>query len=123
MTRSSMRSRTTRLATARLELRDDRRLTRALPLAAVTVLAILSILIGSQVYVDGRESGTEQAGLRRENATLRADLARARAELGLERSTHAALVRQVAELNEEKTQLESRLEFFNAQSGRTGRAP
>jgi hypothetical protein len=94
-----------------------------MPLAVAAVLVILSILIGSQAYVDGRESGTEQAGLRRENATLRADLARARTELGLERSTRAALVRQVAELNEEKTQLESRLEFFNAQSGRTGRAP
>ena len=122
MTRSSVSSRTTRLATARLEFRDDRRLTKGLLLVIVTALAILAILIGKQLYVDGRESGGQQAGLQRENAGLRADLARARAELGLERSTRAALVRQVAELNEEKSQLEGRLEFFNAQSGRTGRA-
>ncbi len=121
MTLPSRRSRTTRLATARLEFHNDRRLTKALLLATATALAILLILIGRQLYVDSRESEDEQAGLRLENATLRADLARARTELSLEHSTRAALVRQVAELNEEKTQLASRLEFFNAQSARTGR--
>lgn len=122
MTRSSGHARTTRLATARLEFRDDRRFTRILLLAAVTALTILLALIGRQLYVDSRDSGDQLAGLKRENATLRADLARARTELNLERSTRAALVRQVATLSEEKTQLARRLDFIDAQTGRSKKA-
>jgi hypothetical protein len=69
--------------------------------------------------VGNRESGDQLAGLKRENATLRADLAHATTELNLERSTRAALVRQVAALNEEKTQLARRLDFIEAQTGRS----
>lgn len=121
MTRPRSKSRTTRLATARLELRNDRRLTRVLQLAAVTGLVVLLLLLGGQRFLDSRRSDGQLAGLRQANATLQADLARARTELKLERSTRAALARQVADLNEEKIQLESRLDFIDAQSGRTGR--
>lgn len=121
MTRAGNNARTTRLATARLEFRDDRRFTKVLLLAAVTALTFLLVLIGRQVYVDSRESGDQLAGLKRENATLRADLGRATTELTLERSTRAALVRQVAALNEEKTQLARRLDFIEAQTGRSGK--
>jgi cell division protein FtsB len=86
-------------------------------LAAVMALTILLALIGRQLYVDSRDSGDQLAGLKRENATLRADLARARTELNLERSTRAALVRQVAALSEEKSQLARRLDFIDAQTG------
>ncbi len=122
MTRPRSKSRTTRLATARLELRNDRRLTRVLQLAAVTGLVVLLLLLGGQRFLDSRRSDGQLAGLKQANATLQADLARARTELKLERSTRAALARQVADLNEEKIQLESRLDFIDAQSGRTGRA-
>lgn len=122
MTQPRSKSRTTRLATARLELRNDRRLTRVLQLAAVTGLVVLLLLLGGQRFLDSRRSDGQLAGLRQANATLQADLARARTELKLERSTRAALARQVADLNEEKIQLESRLDFIDAQSGRTGRA-
>lgn len=122
MTRPRSKSRTTRLATARLELRNDRRLTRVLQLAAVTGLVVLLLLLGGQRFLDSRRSDGQLAGLKQANAALQADLARARTELKLERSTRAALARQVADLNEEKIQLESRLDFIDAQSGRTGRA-
>ncbi len=122
MTRPRSKSRTTRLATARLEFRNDRRLSRVLQLAAVTALVVLLLLLGGQRFLDSRQSDGQLAGLRQANATLQADLARARTELKLERSTRAALARQVADLNEENNQLESRLDFIDAQSGRTGRA-
>jgi hypothetical protein len=59
--------------------------------------------------------------MQRENATLRADLARVRTELELERSAHAAVAGQVAELNERAGQLKAQVDFFNTQSGRSGK--
>jgi uncharacterized small protein (DUF1192 family) len=108
---------TRKLATARLEFSSDRRFKRALQLVAVTVLVLLSILIGWQLRASSDGSGADLARLRQQNAALQADVARARIELQLERSTRAALARQVAELNERTSALQSRLEFFNAQSG------
>jgi hypothetical protein len=119
--RSSNVSPTLKLASARLEFRNDRRLTEALHLAAVAALIFLFIMIGWRLYLDGQVSGGELSKLKQQNAALRADHSRALLELELERSTRAALARQVAELNEEAHKLESRLEFFNAQSGRPGK--
>jgi cell division protein FtsB len=118
--RSTAATPTLKLATARLEFSSDRRFAKALHLAAVTALISLIFMIGRQLYADSQASDAVLAGLRQQNATLRADLSRALVELELERSTRAALARQVAELNEETNELESRLDFFNAQSGRAG---
>jgi chromosome segregation ATPase len=114
-------TRTLKLASARLEFRSDRRLTEALHIAAVAALIFLFIMIGQRLYVDSHASGAELTELKQQNAALRTDLSRALIELELERSTRAALARQVAELNEDTNELESRLEFFNAQSGRPGK--
>ena len=111
---------TMRIATARLEFSRDRRFDRALQVTAVTALVVLVVLIGRHLHAETRAADASVSELRRENETLRSDLARARTELELERATRAALTRQVAALNEETTELERRLGFFNAQS--SGRA-
>lgn len=120
--RSTLSIPTLKLTSARLEFRSDRRLTEALHAVAVAALVLLVILIGRQLYVDSRASGDVLNGLQQQNAALRTDLARARVELELERSTRAALARQVAQLNEETSELKSRLDFFNAQTGRPDKA-
>lgn len=117
---AATRTPTLKLAAARLEFSRDRRFTNALHLAAVTSLLLLFIMIGWRLHADSRASATVLAVLRQQNTAFRADLARALVELELERSTRAALARQVAELNEESRELKSRLDFFNAQSGRPG---
>lgn len=122
MTRSTVTTPTLKLADARLEFRSDRRLKEALHLAAVAALIFLFIMTGRRLYVDSQASGAELAVLKQRNAALRADLSRALIELELERSTRAALARQVADLNEETSELKSRLGFFDAQSGRPGKA-
>ena len=119
--RSKQGTPTLKLASARLEFRSDRRLTEALHLAAVAALIFLFLMIGRRLYVASQTSGAELTELRQQNAALLAERSRALIELELERSTRAALARQVAELNEETRELEGRLEFFNAQSGRPGK--
>ena len=118
MRRINIATSTRNLATARLEFRRDRRFTQAVQLVAVAALLILSILIGRQLHADSDGAGAALAALRQQNAALRADITRTRTELELERSTRAALACQVAELNQKSVALQSRLEFFNAQSGR-----
>lgn len=115
---STVTTPTLKIATARLEFSRDRRLTQALHAIAVMALLALVALVGRQLHADAQASSALVEGVQQENAALRADLSRARIELELERSTRAALERQVAELNEETSALKSRLEFFNAQSGR-----
>jgi septal ring factor EnvC (AmiA/AmiB activator) len=115
------RTPTRKLATARLEFSGDRRIVTMLHLTAATALIILVIAIGRQLYAD-MHAPDSLAGLRQQNAALRADLARVKTELELERSTRAALTAQVAQLNVEASELKSRLDFFNAQSGRSGGA-
>ncbi len=120
--RSTVTTPTLKLATARLEFRSDRRLKEVLHLAAVSALIFLFIMFGRRLYVDSEAFGAELTALKQQNAALRADLSRALMELELERSTRAALARQVAILNEETSALQSRLDFFDAQSGRPGSA-
>jgi hypothetical protein len=108
---------TLKLAAARLEFSRDRRFRNTLHLVAVAALVFIAVTIAWRLQADSRSSAVVLAGLRQHNAALRADLSRARVELELERSTRAALARQVAELNEESAELKSRLDFFNAQSG------
>jgi hypothetical protein len=120
--RSTRNTPTLKLAAARLEFSSDRRFTRTLHVVAVAALVLLVVLIGRQLHADSQVSGAELAGLRQQNAALRADLARALIELEMEGATRAALARQVAELNKETSELKSRLDFFNAQSGRAGKS-
>jgi len=115
---STVTTRTLKIATARLEFSRDRRLTQALHAVVVVALVTLVALVGRQLHADAQTSSAVVERAQRENATLRVDLSRVRTELELERSTRAALERQVAQLNEETNALRSRLEFFNAQSGR-----
>jgi hypothetical protein len=119
--RSNQGTPTLKLASARLEFRSDRRLAEALHLAAVAALIFLFLMIGRWLYVASQASGAELTELRQQNAALLAERSRALIELELERSTRAALARQVAELNEETRELEGRLEFFSTQSGRPGK--
>ena len=112
--------RTRKLATTRLVLGGDPRIVTVLHLTASTALIILVIAIGRQLYADSR-APTSLAGLQQQNVALRANLARVKTELELERSTRAALARQVAQLSEETNELKSQLDFFNAQSGRAAR--
>ena len=119
---ATTRTPTFKLAAARLEFSRDRRFKNALHLAAVAALVFLFITAGWRLLAASRSSATVLAELRQQNAALRADLSRAQVELELERSTRAALARQVAELNDESGELKSRLEFFNVQSGRPGKA-
>ncbi|HET7201944.1 MAG TPA: hypothetical protein VFI92_01120 [Steroidobacteraceae bacterium] len=118
---STITTPTLKIATARLEFSRDRRLAQTLHAVAVAALVALVALVGRQLHADAQASSAVVEGVQRQNAELRADLSRARIELELERSTRAALERQVAELNEETSALKSRLEFFNAQSGRQAR--
>jgi hypothetical protein len=115
---AATRTPTFKLAAARLEFSRDRRFKNALHMAAVATLVFVFLTAGWRLLADSRSSATVLAELRQQNAALRADLSRAVVELELERSTRAALARQVAELNEESRELKSRLDFFNAQSGR-----
>jgi hypothetical protein len=120
--RSTVRTPTLKLATARLEFSSDRRVMVALNVVAVTALVCLVVMIGSRLYADSEAPAAALAALRRQDVALQAELSRARIELELERSTRTALARQVTELTEETSELKSRLDFFNAQSGRPDRA-
>ena len=119
---STVTTPTLRIATARLEFSRDRRLTQVLHVVAVVALVTLVVMVGRQLHADAQASSAVVERTQGENAALRADLSRARTELELERSTRAALERQVAELDEETRTLKSRLEFFNAQSERLAQA-
>ena len=117
--RSTSTTETLRIATARLEFSSRRRLTQALHVAAVAALVCLVIVIGRHLLADSAAAQAALDDLTRQNATLQADLARARTELELERSTREALARQVAEMNAETNELQSRLAFFSSQNDRT----
>jgi hypothetical protein len=112
---------TLKLATARLEFTDDRRLTRGLLVVAVAALVYLVYAITVDLQADERAAAATMQRLQRENVALQADLARTRTELELERSTRAALARQVAQLNQQTSDLRARVDFFSAQSSRAPR--
>lgn len=120
--RSPTNAQTLKLATARLEFNSDRRLREVLHVVAVVALVVLVVMIGRELHSDIEAATSVRADRAREHAALRAELERARMELRLEHSTRTALERQVAELGKETSDLRSRLEFFNAQSGRSGQA-
>jgi hypothetical protein len=107
------------LATSRLEIISDRKARIALRAVLVAVLVSLAALAGLRLYADAPGPAARVSALQQENASLGEELARLRAELVFERATRVALEQQVTELNERSSELESQLNFFNAQSGRT----
>ena len=112
------RSRTRKLAAARLEFRSDRHLRSALQAVALAGLIVAVLAAAAWYYGAGSVPAARLAALERENAALRAELARARTDLEFERSTRAALTGQVAELSQRAGELKSQVDFFNSQSGR-----
>ena len=117
--RPAASTQTLRIATARLEFSSRRRLAQALHAVTVAALLGLVIVIARHLLADSLATQAALEDLTRQNATLQADLARARTELELERSTREALTRQVTEMNAETNELQSRLAFFNSQTGQS----
>jgi len=115
-------NRTRRLATAELEFSADRRLRNALHAVTVAGLIVAALAVAAWLYSSGRVPAARLAELERENASLKAELARARTDLEFERSTRTALTAQVAELSQRAGDLKSQVEFFNAQSRRGNKA-
>lgn len=106
------------LATSRLEIISDRKARIALRTVLVAVLVSLGALAGLRLYAEASGPAAQVSALQQENASLGEELARLRAELVLEQATRVALEQQVTDLNERASELESQLNFFNAQSGR-----
>ncbi len=106
------------LATSRLEIISDRKARIALRTILVAVLVSLGALAGLRLYADASGPAARVSALQQENALLGDELARLRAELVLEQATRVALEQQVTDLNERVGELDSQLNFFNAQSGR-----
>ena len=115
---STIRTQTLKISTARLEFSRDRRLATTLRYAAVSVSMLVLGAVGSTLYAAGRLPATTAAALSKENAALRANLERLTTELAVERSTRAALAREVAQMNEQATALENQLAFLKQQNGR-----
>ena len=106
------------LATSRLEIISDRKARIALRTVLVAVLVSLGALAGLRLYADASGPAARVSALQQENALLGDELARLRAELVLEQATRVALEQQVTDLNERVGELDSQLNFFNAQNGR-----
>jgi cell division protein FtsB len=113
---------TRHLTSARLEVVADARARRVLRSILVAVLVALAVVAAARLLADGAAVTRQRSDLQRENSGLRAEVARLSAELEIERATHAALDQQVGVLNQQVSELESRLAFVNAQRNR-GRAP
>lgn len=110
------------LTSARLEVVSNARARRVLRSILVAVLIALSVVAAARLLADGAAATQQRTRLQQENSGLRTEIARLSAELEIERATHAALDQQVGLLNQQVTELESRLAFVNAQRNR-GRAP
>lgn len=111
-------SRTRKMAAARLEFSSERRLRDAVRSLALAGLIVAVLAVVAWQYGAGSVPAARLSALERENAALRAELARARTELEFERSTRAALTGQVADLSQRAGELRNQVDFFNAQSGR-----
>ena len=113
---------TRHLTSARLEVVSNARARRVLRSILVAVLIALAVVAAVRLVDDGAAATQQRTRLQQENSGLRAEVARLSAELEIERATHAALDQQVGVLNQQVTELESRLAFVNAQRNR-GREP
>jgi hypothetical protein len=119
---------------ARLGPYDTQQLTRAsLELSArrhgrVSVLAGIAVALGIGALLlaprlDAPRDGGRSATLARQNAALRADLGRLRAELELERAARGQLEAQVAGLGGELAEANQKLDFLAARGVRAPDRP
>lgn len=113
---------TRKLSGANYELTSHRGVTNALLVAGLLLMVLALAGAGLQLFAPVIVPGTALGELRRENSRLREDAERARIELKFERATRAELERQLAELNEQVTRLETQLAFFNTHSGKARKA-
>jgi uncharacterized small protein (DUF1192 family) len=114
--RSFAGSATTRhLSSARLELSSTRRLRTGLHVTVLVVLLALSGMLALRLYTDGGTPTQQVRDLEARNAALKAEVARLRTELAMERATRSSLDRQVAALNERIAEQRSQIDFLNAQ--------
>jgi cell division protein FtsB len=107
------------LTSARLEVVSNARARHVLRSILVAVLIALAAVAAARLLADGTAATQQRTHLQKENAGLRAEVARLSAELEIERATHAALDQQVGALNQQVTELESRLAFVNTQRSRS----
>jgi septal ring factor EnvC (AmiA/AmiB activator) len=112
MTASSTRM----LASAQLEFASEHRLRVVLKVAALAALVAVALAALAQFGIARPPAGAGR--LEQQNAALRAEIATLRAELEIERATRSALDQQVRELSTEAGDLRSQLEFITAQSSR-----
>lgn len=108
-----------RLTSARLEVVSDQRARRVLQVFAVVALVAIAGFEGARLMNDGSSAAGRRDELERSSAALRSQVAGLQAELQLERATHAALDRQVADLGRQVAELERQLAFVSAQKKRT----
>lgn len=113
---------TRKLSGANYELTSRRGVTNALLVAGLLLMVLALAGAGLQLFAPVIVPGTALGELRRENSQLREVAERARIELKVERATRAELERQLADLNDQVTRLETQLEFFNAHSGKQRKA-
>ncbi len=109
---------TRQLASARFELASDLRARTIMRTSLVSVLVVLAVIEGMNLYAGGAATLVVRSRLQQENSGLRTDVARMQTELQLERATNAALDRQVAELSHQVADLERQIAFINAQRTR-----
>ena len=93
-----------------------RRLRRGRVLVMALLILGLGVPMGAGISYLLLQPAVQQraAETGRENAALRADLERAKLELGMEQATREELERQLADLNARLKALETELEFFRS---------
>lgn len=104
------------LASGRLEFPSGHRLHFVLKVAAL--VALVAVTLAALAHFESVRPSPPTTQLERQNAALRAEVARVRAELEIERSSRSALDAQVRDLSAEAGELRSQLEFIAAQSSR-----
>ena len=105
------------LTTSRLEIISDRKARIALRTILVAVLVSLGVLAGLRLYADAAGPAARVTALQQENALLDDEVARLRAELVLERR-RVSRSSSKSPTSTKGSELDSQLNFFNAQSGR-----
>ena len=93
-----------------------RRLRRGRALVTALLILGLGVPLGAGISYLLLQPAVQQraAETGRENAALRAELERAKLELGMEKATREELERQLANLNAQLKALETELEFFRS---------
>ncbi|MGB5101957.1 MAG: hypothetical protein WBO04_01390 [Steroidobacteraceae bacterium] len=113
---------TRKLSGADYELKSRRGLTNTLLIGGLVLMLLALAGAGLQLFAPVIAPGTALGELRREGSRLRDEAERARIELKFERANRVALERQLAELNDQVTQLQTQLDFYDAHGGKARKA-